>query len=93
MSRETSSLMRNAMLYHCQTNVRILQLLPDSGLSAYGQAGRRMADFRISSPEADRPESTPCGLSSRLPPVTAARRPFASGLGSLAGFPASLIRS
>jgi len=42
MSRETSSLMRNAMLYHCQTNVRILQLLPDSGLSAYVKSfGRR----------------------------------------------------
>jgi hypothetical protein len=29
-TRETSSLMRNAMFYHCQTNVRIQQPLPDS---------------------------------------------------------------
>jgi hypothetical protein len=36
-TRETSSLMRNAMFYHCQTNVRIQQPLPDSGLSAYGR--------------------------------------------------------
>ena len=36
-TRETSSLMRDAMLYHCQTSVRIQQPLPDSGLSAYVQ--------------------------------------------------------
>jgi hypothetical protein len=44
------------------SNVRYRFLSPVSCHSAIGQPShRRMADFRISSPEADRPESTQTG--------------------------------